>query len=145
MNRSISMLAAMVLVTTAQVWAGEDNDSGVAKIQHESRQLLEQIKDYSAEQKSKAIEETADTLAKLDKHIDKLERRLQKQWSELDDATREERREVLDKLREQRLRLAEWYGSMKTSSDPAWEEMKEGFSDAYQRLTDAWEKATEKF
>lgn len=67
MNRSISILAALMLATTAQVWAGEENDSGVAKIQHESRQLLEQIKDYSAEQKDKAIAETADTLAKLDK------------------------------------------------------------------------------
>lgn len=39
----------------------------------------------------------------------------------------------------------EWYGGMKHSSAGAWNQMKKGFSDAYQSLYDSWKKATDEF
>ena len=51
----------------------------------------------------------------------------------------------LKALRQQRNELAEWYGGLKNSSADAWEQMKKGFSNAYQALSDSWEKAKGEF
>jgi hypothetical protein len=48
-------------------------------------------------------------------------------------------------LRRQRTGVAEWYGSLKTSSSDAWEHIKKGFSDAYESLSEAWEKPEKEF
>ena len=63
----------------------------------------------------------------------------------MDAAAREKARARLKELRSQRTQVAEWYGSLKSSSGDAWEHMKEGFSDAYTALHDAWEKAAKDF
>jgi len=53
---------------------------------------------------------------------------------------------LLAKLgRKQRNQVAEWYGSMETSSAGAWDHMRKGFSDAYKVLEDAREKAENEF
>jgi hypothetical protein len=41
--------------------------------------------------------------------------------------------------------VAEKYGSLKASSTSAWEEMKQGFSEAYEDLSDAWAKSVNEF
>ena len=63
----------------------------------------------------------------------------------MNEATRKEACENLRALRKQRNQVAEWYGSMKTSSADAWDHMKKGFSDAYKALEDAWEKSEKEF
>lgn len=60
-------------------------------------------------------------------------------------AAREKTRENLKTLRKKRNQLAEKYGSLKASSTSAWEEMKQGFSQAYEALGDAWAKALDEF
>ncbi len=52
---------------------------------------------------------------------------------------------MLASLRKQRNELAEWSGSLKTSSAESWEHIKEGFSDAYRSLSDSWQKAQKEF
>ena len=60
-------------------------------------------------------------------------------------AARQKVRANLKALRQQRKELAEWYGSFKNSSADAWEQMKKGFSDAYQTMSDSLEKAKSKY
>lgn len=50
----------------------------------------------------------------------------------------EQSRLTLKSLRDQRTQVAEWYGSLKSSSAGAWEQMKTGFSSANSALHDAW-------
>ncbi len=45
----------------------------------------------------------------------------------MSDEVRKEKREMLASLRKQRNELAEWSGSLKTSSAESWEHIKEGF------------------
>ena len=63
----------------------------------------------------------------------------------MNEAARKEARENLRALRKQQNQVAEWYGSMKTSSVDAWDHMKKGFSDAYKSLENAWEKSEKEF
>jgi hypothetical protein len=76
---------------------------------------------------------------------DALESRVDNEWDQMTQTAREKARANLKTLRQQRNELAEWYGSFKNSSAGAWEQMKKGFSDAYQAMSDAWEKAQSEF
>jgi len=60
-------------------------------------------------------------------------------------AAREKARDSLKALHKQRTKVAEWYGSMKSSSADAWKHMKQGFSDAFKALYNAWEKSEKEF
>lgn len=81
----------------------------------------------------------------LDKRIEELEARVDESWGKMDKAAREKARANLKALRKQRTQVAEWYGSLKSSTGDAWEHMKKGFSDAYKALNDAWEKSEKEF
>lgn len=46
-------------------------------------------------------------------------------------------------LKRQREELSAWYEKMKGNSSDSWDEIKKGFADAYDSLTDSWNKAEE--
>ncbi|MEA3470039.1 MAG: hypothetical protein U9R57_17685 [Thermodesulfobacteriota bacterium] len=81
----------------------------------------------------------------LDKRIDDLEARIDQNWDNMNKAAREKARANLKNLQKQRVKLAEWYGSLKSDSGAAWEDLKKGFSDAYDSILDAWIKAEKEF
>ncbi|MDF2177157.1 hypothetical protein P2G88_02720 [Aliiglaciecola sp. CAU 1673] len=149
MTKPLSIFAAMMIATTAQLWApslmAEQSTSNLEEVRKETEELMQAIKAYSAEQKEQAIAKTAEALEKLDERIDKLDKQLAEQWQDLDESTRQERQAFLDKLKVQRAELADWLAKMKDSSSGAWGELKAGFADAYEKLAEAWEKAKEKF
>ena len=51
--------------------------------------------------------------------------------------------EALRDLRRERTELAEEYGAMKSGSDDAWDDLVDGFSNAWEEFETAWEKAAE--
>jgi len=63
----------------------------------------------------------------------------------MDKTARQKARAGLRRLRQQRNQVAEWYGGLKSSSAKSWEQVKEGFSEAYKGLHDSWEKAKAEF
>jgi uncharacterized membrane-anchored protein YjiN (DUF445 family) len=79
----------------------------------------------------------------VDERIDTLQTRLDDNWDNMSKAAREKTQASMKALREQRTQVAEWYGSLKTSSDSAWDEIKEGFSQAYQALAETWDETVQ--
>jgi predicted RNase H-like nuclease (RuvC/YqgF family) len=122
-----------------------DGQTSMEEVKKETQELIQTLKSYSAEQRDEAVQETREALEKLDKRIDALEKDIDRNWDEMDASAREQARESLKALRRQRIKLAEWYGSLKTSSMEAWEHMKKGFSEAYKALYDAWQKSEKEF
>ncbi|GIT97708.1 hypothetical protein [Sulfurovum sp. TSL1] len=122
-----------------------DANTSIEEVKKETQDLLQTIGAYTADKRDEAVQKAKDGLNKVDKRIDALEARIDKNWDNMNEAAREEARENLKALRKQRNKVAEWYGSMKTSSANAWEHMKKGFSDAYKALEDAWEKSEKEF
>jgi len=106
---------------------------------------LEMLNAYTVEQRDEAIHKTKAALDDQDKRIDALEAGVDENWDKMDLAAREKVRASLRALHKQRIEVAEWYGSLKSSTDDAWEHMKKGFSDAYRDLNDAWEKSEKEF
>ena len=139
------MLIGILGVTPLCYAQSENGNTSIEKVKKETQDLLQTIGSYTADQKDEAIQKAKESLNKLDKGIDALEARIDKDWDKMNKAARKEARQNLKALRKQRNQVAEWYGSMKTSSADAWDHMKNGFSDAYKALEDAWEKSEKEF
>ncbi|MCE2594392.1 hypothetical protein K6Y31_06155 [Motilimonas cestriensis] len=139
------MLAGIMGVTPLCYAQAQNADTSIEEVKKETQDLLQTIDSYTADKKDEAVQEAKNGLDRLDKRIDALEARVDKNWDKMSNVAREEARENLRALRKQRNQVAEWYGSMKTSSDDAWDHMKQGFSDAYETLEGAWEKSEKEF
>ncbi|EIC22386.1 sll1863 family stress response protein [Thiorhodovibrio frisius] len=110
-----------------------------AEVRQETQELLKDLQAYGAEQRDEAVAASQAALDKADQRIDAMQDWLDENWSDMSQAAREQARASMDALRARRTQVAESYGSMKTSSETAWESMKEGFVGAYQALGDAWD------
>ena len=120
-------------------------DGSVQDIKQETTELLQALKAYGVEQRDAALEQSRVALENLDRRIETLEKQMLDQWDGMDQAARNKSQASLRALRQQRNRVAEWYGSLKSSSAGAWGHMKQGFTSAYRSLHDAWEKSEEEF
>ncbi len=107
-------------------------DKTTAKeVKQEMQDLLQALQGYTADQRDEAIQKIKAALGNLDNRIDELETYIYDNWDKMDKATRDKARADLKALHKQRTELAEWYGSLKSSSAGAWEQVKKGFSNAY--------------
>lgn len=124
------------------VHAGSDQAS-IEEVQDETAEMIEHLKDYSVEQRDKAVEEINDGLAYLDARIDALEVRIEKGWDDMSESAQKNTRKSLKALKQQRAEVSDWFGRLKTSSDETWEDVKEGVADAYEELAEVWSDAEE--
>lgn len=134
----------LALGITAGAHGAEDvvSDQDVSK---KIEEAISAIKHYSVKQKDEAVKKSKIALDDLDKRIDKLERRMKKDWQKMDKAAREAAQATLNKLRKQRAELAKWYDEVARSSASAWERVKKGFTDSYESLRGSVDKAQEEF
>jgi hypothetical protein len=117
----------------------------VAPSAEEVRQKLgsavDAIKSYSADKRDEAAQKAEAALDALDLRMDLLEKEIDRNWEKMDLAARERARRALSALQDERVKVAEWYGSLKSSTASAWEETRQGFVKAYQSLQRDWENA----
>lgn len=114
-------------------------------VKAEAAELVETIKDYSVDQRDQAIREIDAALDELDRRLDTLNTRIEDNSESMDEAAREKVRARQEALRKQRQKLAESYDRLKTDTDDAWEQVKIGFSKAYDDIRIALEKAEREF
>ncbi len=140
--RSPIAVLTLSLASSGLAFAAESDFSAVSQ---QAQELLDALGSYSAAQRDEAVEATRTTLNDVDRSIDSLEKTMQERWSSMDAAAREQASANMRALRKERRELAEWYGGMKHSSGEAWEEMKAGFADAYESMSEAWNDAMKEF
>ena len=142
----LAIIAAIIFCFTSIVHATSSSDTVTGEdIKKETQDLLHTLQQYTVDQRDQAVKEADQALKKLDERIDKLESRVDNNWDKMTQAARQKARDNLQLLRQQRNELAEWYGGFKYSSKNAWEQMKKGFTDAYQAMSDSWQKAKREF
>lgn len=142
----LTMITVMALCFIPLAQAQSGNDTTTAQdVKKETQELINTLKQYTIDQRDQAVREADQALEKLDGRLDELESRVDRNWNQMTQAARQKARANLKTLRQQRNELAEWYGSFKNSSADAWEQMKKGFSDAYQTISDSWEKAKSEY
>ena len=115
------------------------------EVKKEVQEAAEVIKNYSIEQRDEAVKNTKATLDKMDRRIDQMESDLNERWESMTVSAREQTQKSIRALKQKRNEVAEWYGGLKHGSANAWEEIKTGFSNAYEALGDALNKAEKDF
>jgi gas vesicle protein len=142
------LIAAVIILVSAVSFAGQEdqNNKTTSKdVKQETTEAIQAIKNYSFEQRDKAVREVKVVLADLDGRIDRMQSRVEKKWNEMDQSSREQVRNTLKALREKRNKLSEWYGGLQHSSADAWNHVKEGFIEGYQSVASAFDKAENEF
>jgi len=140
-----AIVISLAIAAPSQAALSPGDKTSIKEVKQETRQLIESIKSYSADQRDQAIQEIEIAIARLDQRIESLQARVDSQWDEMAAPARKQARASLRTLRKQRIELAEWYGNLKGSSAGAWNEIKRGFSKAYGDINKAWEKALNEF
>ena len=135
----ILLVAVALTVFFAETVFGEKTSK--MEVKKEVKEATETIKKYSIEQRDEAVKSTKSTLDKMDKRIDQMESDLNKKWKNMTESAREQKQKSIHALKKKRNEVAEWYGGLKHGSANAWEEIKTGFSNAYEVLGDAVNKA----
>lgn len=115
------------------------------EVGQEVKEAVEAIKEYSADQKDEAVKKGKAVLDNLDGRIEQMESKIKKEWNEMGDSARKTAKTSLETIRKQRDEVAKWVGSMKQSSAGAWEDVRKGFVESYQTLSDSFDKAADKF
>lgn len=120
--------------------AAEDGPSA-EEVRQKLGSAVGAIKSYSVEKRDEAAQKAKAALEALDQRMDVLERDIDRNWEKMDSAARVRARQALSALQDERVKVAEWYGSLKSSTASAWEETRQGFVKAYQSLQRDWENA----
>jgi hypothetical protein len=136
--------AAAALLLAAQpmsaAMAGNLNYSA-EEAKQDTSELLTSLKEFSVEQKEQAVDAAEDALHEVDDRIDALQARVEDGWHDMSEQARDSARDTLNALRERRQDVAEWLGGLKNSTGEVWVDVKQGFSEAYQYMSEAWDKA----
>lgn len=126
---------------TAPAAQATDDAPSAAEVRQKLGSAADAIKRYSADKRDEAAQKAKVALDLLDRRMDALETDIDRNWERMDAAARARSREAMRALQDERVAVAEWYGSLKSSTASAWEETRQGFVRAYQALQRDWENA----
>lgn len=139
-----ALLLAMVM-PLAQGQAAEDEDeAAVESLRQEVQTLNSELADFTTERRERLMADIEDVLSAIDDRIATLEGRLKEDWDSADRIERAQAQTALASLRRERSRVTEWNQRMQDSADFTWESMKEGFNDAFDELSEAWQDAEQR-
>ncbi|MFG1489424.1 hypothetical protein ABMA58_09255 [Oceanospirillum sp. HFRX-1_2] len=146
-NVFLKFVASLFFVSFASTAMAANNDADVTvqDIKRETADVIEKLQAYSEDQQQDAVKMAKQAMQRADERINRLETKIDNRWDQLSKPARKEARAALRELRQERAQLSEWYGSMKESSKGAWSEMRNGFNNAYQSMSNAWQDAQEEF
>lgn len=120
-------------------------DTTAVDVKKEAQDLVVTLDSYGEDRRDEALQAIDTALDELDQRLTKFEARVDESVAELNEAARKKAQSSVEMLREQRAEVAESYETLESSSDDAWNEIWEGFSDAYASITNALEKAEQEF
>ncbi|MEJ2469866.1 MAG: hypothetical protein P8Y91_10055 [Desulfuromonadales bacterium] len=123
----------------------EKDTTSATEVKREAMQTYDALKRYTIEQRNEAMAKAKEQLAELDARIAQMRQDVERNWSAMSRKTQKQTRETLQALEQKRQDLAEWYGGLRYSSREAWEDVKKGFAESYQRLEDAFHQAQKDF
>ncbi|MCK9262926.1 MAG: hypothetical protein M0R18_03855 [Deltaproteobacteria bacterium] len=139
-----ALFAIFLVILPVALMRRSAADRSARRVRKQFGKAAEALKDYSSEQRDKALDKAKKSLNELDSRIADMEERLFDTWDQMDQEGRAAYRSNLAGIRDQRNRMGEWFGAMSHSSEDAWENIKEGFINSYRDLKSSFEKAQSK-
>jgi len=128
-------LAAQIVLSPLTFAAEPADGKATAKdISKKAGDTASAIGKYTIQQRDEALKSAKAALDEADARMRSLERKLEREWDQMDQAARKKARAAMSELRKERDEAAEWYGGLKHSSAESWEDVKTGFVTSYERL-----------
>jgi replication fork clamp-binding protein CrfC len=139
---SMCTLAAQVVLSPLAMPADPADAKVSAKdVSKKADDAARAVGKYTIQQRDEAIKSAKSALDDVDARIRALDRKVDREWDQMDQAARKKARAAQAALRKERDEVAEWYGGLKHSSAESWEDVKSGFVSSYQRLKASFAKA----
>jgi len=109
----------------------------IDKVQAETKQAAQDMKDYAFAQKAEFVEKMQGQLAELNKDLDQLAAKIESS----SDAVKAEANPKLRALREQAIQLTRQLEDARNATESTWESVKAGSRKAYNELKDGFNQA----
>jgi len=139
-NLLITLLAVSAFAVGCEKSATENREATakqIYKVQAETKEAAQEMKDYSYAQKAEFVEKMQGHLSGLNRELDELGARIEKS----SDAVKAEAKPKLQALRDQTGQLNQKLDEVKNASESAWESVKSGFQTAYDSSKDGFNQA----
>lgn len=148
MTHKILAAATLMLVTTAAAWA--DSTEGVPniktpepeKVEVQMEESMEDIREYSVEQKNEAMQVARHALDDLHQQMTLLQADIDSQWQELSQDARLQKQEALSALKQEQKELEASYQSMQEAGKENWDAAKQQFHESWAAAKQNWRALT---
>jgi len=131
----------IVLLSAATFAVGCNKEQSTSqqldKVQAETKQAAQDMKDYTFAQKAEFVEKMQAQLAALNQDLDQL-------WATVEkssDAVKAEAKPKLQALRDQAAQLNKQLDEVKNATESTWDSVKNGFKKAYESSKDGFNQA----
>ena len=139
---SVCTLAAQVVLSPLSMPAEPVSSKVTAKdVSKKADDAARAVGKYTIQQRDEAIKSARSALDDVDARMRALDRKVDREWDQMDQAARKKARAAQAALRKERDEVAEWYGGLKHSSAESWDDVKSGFVSSYQKLKASFAKA----
>ena len=115
----------------------ETTSQQIDKVQAETKDAAQDMKDYTYAQKTEFVEKMQAQLAALNKDLDQLSAKVETS----SDAAKAEAKPKLQALRDQADKLNQQLDKAKAATESTWEDVKAGSKKAYSELKDGFQQA----
>jgi chromosome segregation ATPase len=131
----ITLLSAAVIVTGCD--KEQTTSQQIDKVQTETKQAAEDMKDYTFAQKAEFVKAMQDQLTTLDQDLDKLSAKIDSS----SDAIKAEAKPKLQALRDQSTQLHQQLADAQNATESTWDSVKSGSQKAYDSLAKSFTEA----
>jgi cytochrome c556 len=133
------LLIALLAVSACAVGCNQEQTTSQQfdKVQAETRQAAQDMKDYTFAQKVEFTEKMQSQLAALNKDLDQLAAKIEKS----SDAAKVEAKPKLQALRDQAAKLNQQLDEARNATESTWDSVKAGAKKAYEELKDGFTQA----
>ena len=144
MTHKFLVAATLMMVTTAAAWA--DSTEGVPnvktpapeKVEVQAEATLEDIREFSVEQKNEAMRTARHALDDLDQQMNLLQSEVDSQWRELSQDARLSKQEALSALKQEQKALEAHYRSMQEAGKDNWQSVQDRFQQSWDAARRNW-------
>ena len=133
-------LILLALPAAGFAQAAENGSDSGEQLKQDAMEFMESLKQYSAEKQQQAAEKFQSELDQMDERLEKMQRRFEEEKSEMSREMREKMQSNLEQLRRQRAEMAAWLERFKSGSQDAWDQLREGLSNAFRDFSRSLEK-----
>ena len=147
MTHRLLAAATLMLVTTATAWAETEGVPNVKtpepeKVEAQMEDTLDDIQNYSVEQKNQAMRVARHAIDDLNQQITLLQGDINSQWRDLSQDARLQKQEALTALKEQQAQLETRYKALQNASEDNWDAAKVKFQQSCEAAKQGWQSLT---